>query len=117
MNLIKRIKAYLRRFIFKFKKQSISVISASISADGSLIDIRYNISKSDKINNNEKVFLIDEGTNSNLPAVSAAKNGLKRTNHNLKGMLLFNNKGFRVQPGSFVTLVFGNIKIEHIKID
>lgn len=117
MNLFKKVQGFFNRIILRFKKQSISVISASISADGSLIDIRYFLTRPDKVNKDENILLIEESTNLNLEVARATKNGMQNNRRNYNGMLLFNNKNNHVRHGSMVTLVFSGIKVEHIEIN
>lgn len=110
---IKRLYSYIA---MKFKKQSLKILSASLSADGSLINISYHVARPDKIKRDLKISLIEEESQLQLEMARASKNAIIKSYNNSDGILLFHNKNNKIKYGSCVTLLYGNLKAEHIKV-
>lgn len=94
----------------KFRKTRIVITSARLSGDGSFVDIRYWLSRPDKLMGNINVYLLDEATKEKLYTANIAKYGRIRTRHGkytANGVILFYNRDNIVKKGSKVTLVFG----------
>lgn len=94
---------------FKFRKARISIISSRLSGDGSLIDIRYWLSRPDKLRKNFNVYLLDETTKEKLYPANFVKFGTIRTKHGKNtpnGVVLFYNRDNIIKAGSKVILIF-----------
>jgi hypothetical protein len=103
----------------RFKKEEIHIDRAQLSGDGSFIDIRYHLSRPDKVQGVFEVFLMEEETGKRFELMRLAKFGTIQTKHNKYqniGMLLFHNYNNVVRPDSMVTLVFGKLRAKHIKV-
>lgn len=104
---------------YRLKKEEIYINRAQLSGDGSFIDIRYHLSRPDKAQGIFEVFLMEEETGKRFELMRFAKFGPIQTKHNKyqnTGVLLFHNHDNVVRPDSMVTLVFGKLLAEHIKI-
>lgn len=120
MKLFKKIKRLMYFFIYKLKKPIINVYEATLSGNGSFVDIRYWLSRPNMINPKGTVYLIDEETGGKLYLMRIAKFGTIRTQHNkhqATGVLLFNNQNGLIKAGSRVsvhldTLVAANVEIK-----
>lgn len=104
----------------------IQVMSVRTSANGNMIDFRYKVLDSDKaatlMNREHKPFLIDEATGAKLRVPSAPKIGPLRQTAQKPAVgrvyfTLFANPGKMVKPGSKVTLVVGDTRLEHLSIE
>ena len=118
-----KIGSWLNRFwyliTYRFKKPKIRVYQALLSGNGSFIDIRYWISRPDKINPKSMVYLIDQNTGTRLYLMQFIKFGTIRTKHNkykTTGMLLFRNQFETVKKGFKVTLILDDLKAENIEV-
>lgn len=104
---------------FKFRKVRITIVSAQLSGDGSLVDIRYWLSRPDKLRKNSKVYLIDETTKQRLYPANVAKFGTIRTKHGkhtTNGVVLFYNRNNIIKAGSKVILVFDSYLSEQTEV-
>lgn len=107
MGLLSRIKSLVRLCIYRFTKPRLLIIEALLSGDGSFVDVRYWISRPDKLNPSGAVYLVDEQSGKRLYLMSAATFGAMRTRHNKRktsGALLFYNKDKLVTSGATVSL-------------
>lgn len=104
---------------FKLRKVRISIISAQLSGDGSLIDIRYRLSRPDKLRKNYNVYLLDETTKEQLYPANFVKFGTIRTKHDkhtTNGVVLFHNRNNIIKAGSKVILVFDFLLSEQAEV-
>ena len=103
----------------KFRKARIKIISARLSGDGSLIDIRYWLSRPDKLRINFNDYLIDEASKQRLYTANFVKFGRIRTKHGkhtTNGVILFYNQNNIVKSGSKVTLAIGSYLSEQTEV-
>ncbi len=104
---------------FKLRKARISIISARLSGDGSLIDIRYWLSRPDKLRKNYNVYLLDETTKEKLYLANFVKFGAIRTKHcknATNGIVLFYNRNNIIKAGSKVILIFDSLLSEQSEV-
>jgi hypothetical protein len=106
--------------IFKFRKPKIEVYSANFSGNNSLIDIRYWISRPDKINPKGPVYLIHNDSGKQLSLIRIAKFGPIHTHHNNRykntGIMLFYNRDSLVKPGNIITVYLDNLVAGNIEV-
>ena len=116
LNFIKRLVIRLR---YGFRRNRIVVTQAVLSGKGSFVDIRYLLSRPDKISPQTKIYLIHQETGTHLEVMKLARIGPLQTNHALlakTGTALFRNRNDLVRPGSKVSLVLGNIRADNIEV-
>jgi len=116
INLIKRLLVTLR---YGFRRNRIVVTQAVLSGRGSFVDIRYWLSRPDKIIPQTKIYLIHQETGAHLEIMKLARIGPLQTNHAClakTGTALFRNRNGLVSPGSKVSLVLGNIRTDNIEV-
>lgn len=104
---------------YRFRKSKISIIKASLSGDGSFIDIRYWFLRPDKAQGKLPVYLIEEDSGERFQLMRLTKYGLIQTKHNRHqhmGVLLFYNHGNKIKPGSKVNLIYSPYNIKHIEV-
>lgn len=104
---------------FKLKKARVSIISARLSGDGSLIDIRYWLSRPDKLRKKFNVYLLDETTKEKLYPANFVKFGTIRTKHGKNtpnGVVLFYNRDNIIKAGSKVVLIFDSFLSEQVEV-
>jgi hypothetical protein len=113
------IKKLLYRFFYLLRKPDIYIYEAKLSGDGNLIDIRYWLSRPDKLNSNCSIFLTDDDTGEKLRMLQIPKFGAIQTRHskhlNAGNLLLYNRNGL-VKSGSKVTLHFDNLFVRGIAV-
>lgn len=103
----------------KLRKARISIISARLSGDGSLIDVRYWISRPDKLRKNYNVVLLDETTKEKLYPSNFVKFGKIRTKHGkttTNGVVIFYNRNNIIKAGSKVTVIFDSFFSEQAEV-
>ncbi len=103
----------------KLRKARISISSARLSGGGSLIDIRYWLSRPDKLQRNGTVYLLDETTKEKLYPANFVKFGIIRTIHGKKttnGVALFFNRNKIIKAGSKVILVYDSLISEKTEV-
>ncbi len=104
---------------FKLRKARISISSARLSGSGSLIDIRYWLSRPDKLQRNATVYLLDESTKEKLYPANFVKFGIIRTMHGKRtanGVALFFNRNKIIKAGSKVILVYDTLISEETEV-
>lgn len=104
---------------FRFRKARISITSARLSGDGSLIDIRYWLSRPDKLHKNYHFYLLDEVTKEKFYPVNLIKYGTVRTKHGkhtTSGVILFYNRDKKIKVHSKVVLIIDSLLSEQIEI-
>ncbi|MGE5328492.1 MAG: hypothetical protein ACM3KR_03165 [Deltaproteobacteria bacterium] len=119
MNFIKWLLKIWHVITYKFRKEKVYINQARLSGAGSFIDIRYRLSRPDKAQGRFPVHLIEEETGQRFELMRLTKFGPIQTKHNKyqhTGVLLFRNHDNIVRPNSMVTLVFGKLHTEHIRI-
>lgn len=98
----------------------IRVTQVAATADGGLVDLRYQITDSDKaiflyddVNNVPKLITEDEG-------VEIAINSLPHE-HDLEFgqtyFVIYRNVGNAVKPGALVTVAVGDLSVEHFAVE
>lgn len=106
-------------FIYRFKKLDLDVLQARLTGDTSFIDIRYIISRPDKLKQNIPIYLIDESNGQRIHLMKLSRYGTIKTKHTKyqsKGVLLFINRNNIIKPHSKVTLVYGDINKHNIEV-
>ena len=94
-------------------------MQALLSGNSSFIDIRYKLSRPDKIRGQFPIYLIDEMTGERFELIRLTKYGAIRTKHNKyqpKGILLFYNRNGAIKRGSRITLFFGTLITKNIEV-
>ena len=104
------------KLVLKLKKQELIIDRASLSADSSIIDIRFHLTRPDKTEINPAIYLIDEESLISLETTRATRNSRMQISQKSNGILLFYNKNKIIKHGSLVTLVYGYLRVEHIVI-
>lgn len=100
------------KLIFRFVHPKILVNKASFSGDGFFIDIRYWISRPDKINTKVSPYLMT-AQNQKIELMYFTRFGVMKTKnrkHASTGILLFYNKNKVVSAGDRVTLYWDGLK-------
>ncbi len=104
---------------YKLRKARITIRSAQLSGDGSLVDIRYWLSRPDKLQENFNAYLIDEATKQRLYPAYFTKFGTIKTKHGkhkTNGVVLFYNRDNIIKAGSKVILVFDSHLSEQAEV-
>jgi hypothetical protein len=84
------------------------------------VDIRYWLSRPDKLNPHTKTYLLDKETGAHLLVMKLARIGPLQTNHALltdTGSALFRNRTGLISRGSKVCLVLGNLKSDYVEVN
>lgn len=100
---------------YKFRKSQIYINRVTLSGNDSFIDVRYWLSRPDKISGSITVYLIDEATGARFELLRLSKYGLIRTKQ-FAGILLFRNRKKQIKPGSKVTIPFGQLWVQHLEV-
>ena len=107
------------------ERWGIQVDSIKLSAAGYMLDFRYRVLDAEKaspvLNRRVKPFLVVDASGARLMVPNTPKLGLLRqvasgTSPDRTYFMLFANPGKAVQPGSKVSLVMGDMKIEDIAV-
>src|SRR5689334_8234676 len=104
---------------YRFRKSKISIVKATLSGDGSFIDIRYWLSRPDKADGRLPVLLTDAKTGDRFQLMRLTKFGVIQTKHNKYqhiGVLLFYNRGNKIKPGSKVHLFYSPFNVKNIEV-
>lgn len=102
------------------ERWGIRVSHVGVSGDGGLVEVRFVVLDSDKA-----LALMDE---ENLPVLRAEGTGIVvrsaalMTSHRAvapgrSSFLLYRNTRRALTPGSFVTIVFGDLELEHVPVE
>jgi hypothetical protein len=116
LNLLKRVWVLLW---YSFRRDRIVVTQAILSGNGSFIDVRYWLSRPDRINPQTKINLVHPATGTRLEVIKLAKIGPVKTNHSMltkTGFVLFRNRDNLITSGSMVSLIVGSLKADNIEI-
>ncbi|HWT74794.1 MAG TPA: hypothetical protein VN258_08785 [Mobilitalea sp.] len=118
MKIKKFISDFWHLVTYRLIRQKLIVTRVSFSGDGSFIDVRYWISRPDKINPKKSPYLITEQNQRlglmRLPKFGAVKTKIRK--HTNTGILLFYNNNKAVNIGDKVTLYWDGIKVEDITV-
>jgi hypothetical protein len=120
MSIILRIKQFFHLHFYWLRKPEIRIYEASLSGNGSFIDIRYWLSRPDKIDPKGSIFAVHEDTGDKLYLMKIARFGTIRTHHsklNSSGNLLLFNRNGLVKHGSKLTLRFDDLIAKDIVIN
>ena len=118
MIMIKFICNLLYLVTYRFVRPKIVIDHASFSGDKMFIDIRYWVSRPDKIDPKSNPYLITE-QNQKLGLMHFSKFGAiksKIRKHTNTGILLFYNQNKTVITGDRVTLYWDGLKAENIVV-
>lgn len=98
-----------------------------LTAAGYILDLRYRVIDPSKaqplLNRKVRPYLLDEASGAQLGVPDTAKLGQLRTTARNKVMpdqdyfIMFANPGRYVQPGNKMTLVMGDVRIEHLTVE
>mgnify|MGYP000939581470 FL=1 len=117
MKLIKWLIKVWYLITYRFKREKLYIIKAQLSGDGSFIDIRYSLTRPDRIKSKEHIYLIEEKSGKKFYLMRLPRYGPIKTKHNKfqhTGILLFRNIENKIKSGSNFTLVFGKFKVKGI---
>lgn len=117
MKLIKLILKAWYLITYGFRREKLYILKAQLSGDGSFIDIRYRLTRPDRIRTQGQVYLIDEESGKKYYLMRLPKYGTIQTRHNKfqhTGILLFRNIDNEVKSGSNFTLVFGKFEVKGV---
>lgn len=108
-------------------KLGIRMEGLRLSAAGYMLDFRYRVLDPDKaaalLDRKIRPYLLDEATGAQLGVPDTAKLGQLRTTGRNKAVvdrnyfIMFANPGRQVQPGSRMTLVMGDARIENLIVE
>ena len=113
------IKKFLVMLRYCLRRNRIMITQAVLSGNGNFVDIRYWISRPDKINPQTKIYLVEKETGAHLEVMKLAKIGPLKTNHTLlanTGTALFRNRNDLIRSGSKVSLVLGSLRSDNIQV-
>ncbi len=94
-----------------------SSILARLSGAGDLVDVRFKANE--KMKGASQIYLMDESTGKIATVAAVPKIGRLMTQNPKSGnyaFILFVNPDDSIKSGSLVTLIAGNYKKEHIKV-
>lgn len=92
---------------------------AQLCGDGSFINIKYILTRPDKVSGTSQVYLIDEQTCKRFYLMRLPRYGLiqtKHSKHQYSGIFLFRNSDGAIKPESRVTLVFGQLEVKNVLV-
>ena len=106
----------------------VKLISLSLSAAGYMMDLRFRVLDADKassfFDHRIKPYVLAEQSNAKLPVPMANKVGAMRPTNRGKNIksgknyyMMFANPDRHVRSGDKVTLVIGDFKVEHLKVN
>jgi hypothetical protein len=107
------------------KLLGIEVLAIRLSAGGTMLDFRYRVVDPEKalsiMNRSIKPYLIDEATGARFAIPSSPKIGpMRQTTPRPEAgrvyWLLFGNPARSIKPGSLVTVVVGDFRLEHLVV-
>jgi hypothetical protein len=106
------------RITYRFIKPRLVITQASFSGDESFIDIRYWLSRPDKLNFKISPYLLT-ACNQKIGLMHFSKFGVIKTKmhkHTNTGIILFYNMNHSVSKGDIVTMYWDSFKIDHIEV-
>jgi hypothetical protein len=107
------------KLTYKFRNARIVVNQVKLSGDNSFVDIRYWLSRPDKVQGNSQIYLVDEASKQKLELMNLPKFGSlcsKHSKYQSLGILLFYNKNNVINHDSQITLHFGCLIAKNIKV-
>lgn len=105
------------------KKWGVRIIGARLTANSYMIDFRYRVIDAEKashlMDRNAKPYMIDEATSAKVGGADSSMGSLrsKGTEVNRNYFVLFGNPGGDIKPGSKITIVIGDFKVEHLTVE
>lgn len=114
MKIIKLIYKLWYLLTYRFVRQKLTVLQSSFSGDNSFVDIRYWLSRPDKITPKTRPYLLT-AQNQKLGLMSFSKFGMMQTKlrkHTNTGIFIFYNKNKAISRGDNVTLCWDSLKVE-----
>lgn len=106
--------------IYRFRQPKIQITKAQLSGNNNFIDIRYRLSRPDKIKGITPICMKEGETGQILHLMNLPKFGAVRTKHSkyqTSGILLFRNQNNIIKLGSKVTIMYGSLKVNNIEIE
>ncbi len=103
---------------YRFVRPKIQVTKANFSGAKNFIDLRYWLSRPDKIDSKSKPYLLTSA-NQKLVLMHVTKFGViksKMRKHTNTGIMLFYNKNHIVSEGDHVKLYWNGMVVEDIEI-
>lgn len=103
---------------YHFVRPKLIVLQANFSGDESFIDIRYWLSRPDKINHKITPYLLTTN-NQRLGLMHLSKFGAVRSQlrkHTNNGIILFYNKDHAVRKGDKIALYWDGFKADDIEV-
>lgn len=119
MKIYNYLSQLLYLITYRFRRAKIQVNQAILSGDSSFIDIRYWLSRPDKVQGNFPIYIVDESSGRKLGLMSLAKFGFIRSRHSKHqslGILLFYNQNNIIHHGSQIAIHFGSLIAKDIKV-
>lgn len=119
MKLLIEIKNLLYFLKNKYQKSKVHIYEASLIGNGSIVDIRYWLTRPDKVIHNGNIYLVDEETGVKIFLIRISKYGVMRTRHNnstITGILLFYNQNRIVKPGSKISVCLDNLTATNVDV-
>jgi hypothetical protein len=114
--LIRLMDKYLRilnKLSFYFRKSRIHVSRAMLSNCNSSIDVRYWLTRPDKVKDSIPIYIVKKDTGEKFFLEKIIKYGETKTRHkvyNSMGALVFTNSNHALKSGEKVILCYGNLK-------
>ena len=105
------------------EKWGVRIIGARLTANSYMIDFRYKVIDAEKashlMDRNAKPYMIDEANSAKVAGADSSMGSLrsKGTAVNRNYFVLFGNPGGAIKPGSKVTIVIGDFKVEHLAVE
>jgi hypothetical protein len=107
------------------EKWGVKILPIRLTAAGKMLDFRFRVVDSDKamalMQRGEKAHLIDQATGRKLPVPRTKVGPMRQTGSKPKKgsvyPILFINLGRVVKPGSKVTVVLGDFRLENIVVE
>lgn len=101
----------------------VRIIGARLTANSYMIDFRYKVIDAKKasplMDRNAKPYMIDEVNNAKVNAGDSSMGSLRSRGIevNRSYFVLFGNPGGAIRPGSKVTVIIGDFKVEHVTVE
>jgi len=107
------------------ERLGIAVEAMRVSAQGFMLDFRFRVIDPEKarpiMDRSIKPYLIDEASGAKFlipssPKIGPMRQTTRRIERDRSYWLLFGNPGRYVKPGNLVTVVVGDVRLEHIPV-
>jgi len=108
-----------------WREWGVQILGIRRAAAGYMLDFRYRVLDADKaaplFDRKTHPYLIDQATGAKFGVPNPPKTGPLRTSDNPKAnrnyFIFFSNPGKYVKPGSLVTVVIGEFKVENLVVN